>query len=635
MAQLSKKDLLKRYRLRVEISQRWRKKEGYDKLWKELIDLYRGRQFETSSEHDQIAVNIAKATVDIIATSVSVNDPKLTITPRQEEKAPYAVIAERVMDYWFTAEHMNVGPEIRLAVNDWIMIGHGWVKTGWRYAEHERPLAPHEMDAAFADQATQADLYAQQNPELAPQLPTDTEIYQSLPTSTTEVDVDQPFAERVSPFDVFVDPEGTSVRNIRWIAQKIKMPVEDAKANENWSASARKHLNGELGYPDAWFDKDNPKDKSDPDCQRVTIWEFYDLHNHTMCVFSEGGEDFLLDPQPMPYAFGNPFQMVRNYDIPEYFYPMGDLEAIEPLQKELNKTRTQLMRARAQFIRKTFYREEALGTKGRKALESKEEEWVPVAPGQWQLSDIAAPAPVYAPAPELFNYSSEIIQNVDLVTATSEYDRGGAAQEIRRTATEAAAIQDRTNGRSADKLARIEKFIGAVGGNMLCLARQFMTTEQVVTVAGRDAQMLWVPYDGSTFDFDADVQVEGGSTRPKNEMWRMSQAQNMLQSMMPFVQAGIVDPHEVARFALEGFGVQNPDKFLVDPNQGPPAVDPQTGQPVDPQDPNAVTPTGAPGQDPAQPPPPPGGDPNAQDPSGGIPPQLLAQLAGQVGYSSP
>lgn len=614
--QLSKRDLLRRYRIRVEMSRRWREKEGYDALWKRMIDMYRGRQFETNSKEDQIAVNIAKATVDIIGPSVAVNDPKLTITPRSEEKVPYAVIAEQVMDYWFTAEHMNVGPEIRLAVNDWIMLGHGWVKTGWRYSEKERPASEEELEAAFAEQAILHDSYAQENPELAAELPTDEEIYQALPTTVPEVDVDQPFAEHVSVFDVFVDPDGTSPRNIGWIAQKIEMPLEEARHNDQWSESARKRLSGELGYPDEWLG--NSKDKDNVDVQKVTIWEFYDLKRGTFCVFSEGGEDFLLDPQELPYAFGNPFQMLRNYEVPGYFYPMGDLEAIEPLQRELNKTRSQLMQMRQQYIRKTFYREEALGRKGREALESDEENWVPVAPGQWQLNDIAAPAPVATVDATLFSYSGEIIQNIDLVTATSEYDRGGNEQGIRRTATEAAMIDSRSQSRAADKLARVEKFIGAIGSNMLCLARQFMSTDQVVTVVGRNAQNVWVPYDQSTFDFDADVHVEGGSTRPKNEVWRLQQGQQMLQNMAPFVQMGVVNPHEIARFALESFGVTNPDKFLIEPQ--PPAVDPATGEPVpDPsQDPNAVTPTGAPGEDPPP-------DPNS------LPPELLAQLAGQVG----
>ena len=43
--------------------------------------------------------------------------------------------------------------------------------------------------------------------------------------------------------------------------------------------------------------------------------------------------------------------MLRNYDVPDYFYPMGDLESIESLQLELDKTRSQMMNARKRYAR--------------------------------------------------------------------------------------------------------------------------------------------------------------------------------------------------------------------------------------------------------------------------------------------
>ena len=81
-------------------------------------------------------------------------------------------------------------------------------------------------------------------------------------------------------------------------------------------------------------------------------------------------DEFLVDPMPMPYAYGQPFVMLRNYDVPDHFYPMGDLEAIESLQLELDKTRSQLMNARKRYARKYLYHERSFGPEGREALES-------------------------------------------------------------------------------------------------------------------------------------------------------------------------------------------------------------------------------------------------------------------------
>src|SRR5438309_10273656 len=52
----TKKDLLARYRVRLEGSREWRKEAGFDRLWDRLEDLYKNKQFEGISTEDRIAV---------------------------------------------------------------------------------------------------------------------------------------------------------------------------------------------------------------------------------------------------------------------------------------------------------------------------------------------------------------------------------------------------------------------------------------------------------------------------------------------------------------------------------------------------------------------------------------------------
>ena len=85
----------------------------------------------------------------------------------------------------------------------------------------------------------------------------------------------------------------------------------------------------------------------------------------TYCVFADGATDgFLITPTKMPYAFGHPFLMLRNYEVPDDFYPMGELEQIEPLQLELNETRTQMLNHRKRYARKYLYMEDAFDDVG-------------------------------------------------------------------------------------------------------------------------------------------------------------------------------------------------------------------------------------------------------------------------------
>ena len=59
MAKKTQAQRLGDYRLKVDISRRWRAEQGYDAVWKRMVDMYRGGQFQNLSESEQIAGTIA------------------------------------------------------------------------------------------------------------------------------------------------------------------------------------------------------------------------------------------------------------------------------------------------------------------------------------------------------------------------------------------------------------------------------------------------------------------------------------------------------------------------------------------------------------------------------------------------
>lgn len=79
MARITNTELLTKYRNKLEQSRRWRNEERYDDLWSRLIDLYRGKHHRTDIKEDQLLVNIAFATINVISPAVSINHPKLPL----------------------------------------------------------------------------------------------------------------------------------------------------------------------------------------------------------------------------------------------------------------------------------------------------------------------------------------------------------------------------------------------------------------------------------------------------------------------------------------------------------------------------------------------------------------------------
>lgn len=560
MARISNQELITKYRDKIEQSRRWRREENFDKTWKRMVDMYRGKQFLGNSDQDRMLINDAFATINVIWPSVSVNHPKITVNARRYEDAPKAIVTEEVVNYWW--KHYECQSEFRRSVKDMLIIGHGWLKTGYRFVEK-----------------TEDEQYDTADELASPESITESEII---------ITEDRPFVERISPFDVFVDADATSISDMRWIAQRIRRPIIDVKKDKRYNAQARREA-APSHYTKWGQDGSMPRRSEKAEDGYVEIWEFYDIDRGTISIFCDGSDKFLVNPTEIPFAFGHPFVMLRNYEIPEHFYPMGELEAIEPLQMELNETRTQMMNHRKRFSRKWLYKESAFDAEGRSALESDEDNVLVPVISEEGLGGVVAPMPAVISPPEFYNQSSLITNDIDRISGISEYARG-ALPEIRRTATEAGIIQDAANARASDKLAIIEKAIADAARRLVMLAQQYMTGEQAVRVAGKDATNVWVEFDRDYIQGEFDFDVEAGSTQPVNESFRRQMALQVVDAMAPFAQAGILDMAKLATYVLEkGFGIKSAAGFIMAPPPAPEMpVAPE--QPVAPEMPMGMPP---------------------------------------------
>ena len=493
-------------------------------------------------------------------------------------------------------------------------------------------MTPEERREALDTAQMEVDDFSYANPQLAGDLPSPEDLVDSVPHKRMDVVEDQAFVERISPFDMYVDPEATCLEDAKWVAQRIVRPLAEVKKDPRFKRNVRRNLQADSGFRYRW-DNDYEREEYSDLADRVTLYEYYDMVKGTISVCAHGSDDFLLEPTPMPYDFGIPFVMLRNYDVPDLFYPMGDLEAIESLQEELNKTRTQMVNHRKRYARKYLYHERSFGPEGREALESDEDgRFVPVVDENRSLDAVVVPLAQVPLSPEIYNHSGLIENDINTVSGVSEYARG-QMPEIRRTATEASIIADAGNARASDKLAKIELFIGYVARKVIQLMQQYMTREQMVRITGKNEQQFYVAYSRDDILGEYDFTVEGGSTQPLNETARRQQAISLMNAIAPLVGT-IINPAELARHVLqEGFGIANPDRFLIQQQtpqdmeaaqaEAGAAPDPFGGQPG--MSPPPMTGGMAPGPIPQQ----------VFEATGGVPPELLAQLQNQMGMELP
>ena len=554
------------YLQRVEDAMKWRRDAKYDDKWSKIIKIYANQYDypELAGYDDVVAPNMLFSTANVIVPSIMVNYPKITVTARKPQDQEAAQVVEAMANYnW---QHYNFQEEVRMAIKDFVVLGHGITKVTWVLREEERELDRDEwvlqvQDALeeVANARVEADMLG-----MEVEFPSDDDVIASVPTRQTVVVEDHAHVERVSPFDIYIDPDATRLKDARWIAQRIYMPLTEAKQKEGWSAAARKRLKGAaMSEAKKEYDLMFTGEERGRDASFAVIWEYYDLVNKKVCTFAEGCDMFLSAPEDFPYPFGHPYVFGLNYLVPEKLYPIGDLEAILPLQMELAFTRTQMVNDRKRFRRMYMYKPEVLGPDGLAALLSSDDNAMVPIDTDGSFADALAPIATTPLPPEFYNQTAMILDDINLVSGVTEYQRGQVA-EVRRTATEAAMIQDMSNARSSDKLAIIERMISEIAERCVQLAQEFLTTEQVAKIVGPDGASTWMPYTRDEVQGEFDFHVEAGSTQPMNETFRRQSAMQLLDVMAPFISAGVVDPARLAEHVLRnGFGIKDTQQFLV------------------------------------------------------------------------
>lgn len=562
-------ELLSYYGQELERSKDWRETEGHDDCWEDMVGLYSGDSIfpVSGSSEDRIAINQAFSTINVIYPAISVSRPEITVVANQPELETRAVFVQAMVNHQW--ERYRFQEPFRRAIKDSLIVGHGWCKMLWSYEETEQELTEEEFALRF--QTTLVDeqaMAAEENREPI----SDEDLARQIIGAAKETIVDRPVMERISPHDMFVNPEATSMQDARWVAQRIVRHIDDVKTDPAYSRKAREKAMPGLTLADPHYSRHDENYKSN---ELVEVFEFYDLARQTMCTFTAGAAEYLIRPRKMPYSFGHPFEMIRNYEVPDQFYPMGDLEMIAPLVKELSKTRSEMMNHRARYARKYIARKSAIAKSDLTKIASKRDgEVIFVEDDSVPLQDVIQPVNQIGMDPGLYNWSKAIEEDIQDISGITEFMRGGGGQ-IRRTATEASMLQDAANVRTAEKLDRVETFIANLAIKLLQINQQYVTGEQAAKVIGREGANLWVPYTREDIKGQYDFRVEAGSTVPKNETVRRQSALGMLQALGPFIQTGQINVEELLRVVLrDGFAIKNPEKFIT------PQQQPQMGGPA-------------------------------------------------------
>ena len=377
-----------------------------------------------------------------------------------------------------------------------------------------------------------------------------------------------PTAQALDPFDWLWDPIADAVDNLRYafhrtwrddryIKQKIEskewtlprgVKLEDltregtSKRDEIWQ--------GRLGVTAA------PSKPSSENAGRI----------HEVLEFHDGARVITIVNRVCPVMDGKnpnwhgemPFQVYRPTKVPNEMVGIGEIEAIEDLQDELNELRTSRRdNARLVLQRPLAYWD---GMVDPGVMEFGPAKMIPV---EGNPNELIFPLPLQEIHGSSFQESAELKQDVQYVSGVDDTTAGAGSEQ--QTATGTQLVQAAANVRVQNKVLRLEhEVIRPAARQWVGLFQQHIT--QQTEIAGppvpgeEDKGFSWHEVGPEQIQGEYELEVVGGSTQPDNPVQKRNDAQQM---MMMFGQNPQVDQRKLVEHALKLSDVPNPATWLA------------------------------------------------------------------------
>ena len=602
-----------------------RRDEPRHKKWRALEALYRTGSLELAKqaeneagkidllpEIDRQVVNLVLPHINVMLASIVDRDPKHLAEPvgGDPDSEDLAKTAEGVVSYFW---HRTQGTmELRDATQDALLLGNGFLKSGWAHVEHDPE--PDEPESIAADLEA-AELAVEAGATFDDELEIDVQ-------PDAIIDVDEPYLEYASPYDIFVPPNANRIETTRWVCHRVSLPIDEIKANDAYDSSVEIKPDGQQsGHEDGslvaeWkrqSEEDVGWEQNERAMETATIFEFYDMRARRLMVFQMNSDKPLYDDE-LPYSHRYPpFVHIVNYKPNgSSFWGFGDLENVARVQALFNElTALQVDNARRSGS-KYLVHQDVWTDEMQNALEDDTPDVVARvnAPNGLPLSEVIHTVQREGLSGDVYQTKDEFEEYIRKILGINDFQAGGVGAD-RMSATAAAVVDGIASLRAQDKIAAVERGAATAGLHILLLAQEFLSEPRVVRIMGPDGA-FWPEVSADRLRGEYMVTIEGGSTQAVNPQTREQRGMRTLSEILPLIEQYGMDPTPLLRQGLKDLGY-DPDLVLrplppeAQPQQGPEGG----GQPA----PDAV-PEDAPAAGPVE--------------AGGPPAGLEAQLAGDI-----
>lgn len=257
-------------------------------------------------------------------------------------------------------------------------------------------------------------------------------------------------------------------------------------------------------------------------------------------LFPNGGMVTIIGDQivqlieEFPYSHGEYPFIKFNHIQSGQFYGTSVIEDLIPLQREYNRTRSQIIEAKNLMAKPKL-----IGPKGAidaAKVTSEPGQYIGYEPGLGEVK----PLLMQNLPPFVADEIERILRDMDDISGQHEISRGNTPSQV-TAATAISYLQEQDDTLLAEILAGIEYGMACLGEHILSYVIDYWDQERMIKTAGKDESFDVIFLKGSALRGNKDVRVEAGSALPHSKAAR---------------QAFLMDLFKMGVFQ------QNPSEFL-------------------------------------------------------------------------
>lgn len=501
-------------------------------MWKLGIAFYRGRQYSYYNtamrrimqlptddnkprNKRRLVSNQIKPCTNKLVSKLSKTKPVFSATPGNGDPLSIKAsrLAEAAAEYWWSS--LNCQRKFREALVWGRIAGQGY----WLVTFDKNAGEPYSyiMDPENPDQPLPSEIGAAYVQEMAQYGASPDQLKATVRQGDIRIDV-------VSPLNVILDQSSTSFDNCQEAIVIMHMTPQEVKTRY-----------GKDVKPDSCLTEgDMTNQLSDLDNQKKTLVACYYLYvvpsptnpkGRIVCfckdeIFEDGDWSFPFDHLPLVKFGAAP--------IPDSPYDVGEVEDAIPLNKELNKTLSQLVTHKDLTISPKWLVPRGSGMQPM----TDSDEQIQYNPTQ------AGYKPEQLTPAQMPNYIEHLLDNlkrrIDECFSLTEPEQG-----IAPTGLESGIALDMLQEASTDLVAPIvlDNELSLSRCLEMCLkyAREYYTEERFLPITGESGRAQIVAFQGRGIPSNISIYTEAGSSLPRTRAGRMAR-------VMQLKQMGLMEP---------------------------------------------------------------------------------------------